>query len=127
MFANNTDGAYFFSKTDGQVITGFDPAPGFTTADLTDAASPGIFGAILQVKDAAPGIPVGVEIVNGTIVAGATGLTALGTVTLKGASNGVTATRNISFIFGLTGVDPDASTSTATFLLRITYLKDQPV
>lgn len=128
-YATGTDGAYFFTKTDGQTITTFDAAPGFTTADLTDASAPSIYGCILQVGDALAGASnVLVEVPPSTIVAGSTGLTALGTVTPKGASsNYVTASGNISFIFGLTGVDGDASTSTATFVMRVTYLKAQPV
>lgn len=128
ILANNNTGAYFFSKTDGQTITAYDAAAGFTTADLTDTAAPGIFGAILQVGDALAGASnVSVEIVPSSISAGSTGLTALGTVTPKGASsNYVSASGNICFIFGLTGVDPDASSSTATFLMRISYVKNQP-
>lgn len=123
---NNT-GIYLFSKTDGQTITTYDAAPGFTAADLTDATAPSIFGLIAQVGDALDALtPVGLEILPGAS-AGATGYTALGTVTLKGAnSRGVTATGNISLIFGLTGVDADASTSTLTGLMRLTYVKTQP-
>lgn len=128
IFANNTDGAYFFSEEDGQTITTYDAAPGFTIADLDDDAAPSVFGAIIQVGDAAPGVAPGVEIVPSTIVAASTGLTALGTVTMKGASSsGVSLSKNLCFIFGLTGVDADAAISTGTFLLRVTYLKDQPV
>lgn len=127
MYAPNTSaGIYLFSKTDGQTITTYAASPGFTTADLTDTSAPGIFGAIVQVKDAATTQVggVGVEIIPSSIAAGSTGLTALGTVTLKGASSsGVTSEGYLSFIFGLTGVDPDASSSTATFLMRVTYQK----
>lgn len=129
IFATGTDGAYFFSEEDGQTITTYDAAPGFTVADLDDDAAPSIFGCILQVGDALAGASnVQVEIVPSTLVAGSTGMTALGTVTPKGASsNYVTASKNISFIFGLTGMDADSAISTATFILRVTYLKDQPV
>lgn len=127
LFAPNVSGIYFFSKTDGQTITTYAASPGFTASDLNDTSAPGTFGCIIQVKDAAAtqtAGALGVELVPAALVAGSTGLSALATVALKGASSsGVTSEGYLSFIFNMTGVDPDASTSTATFLMRVTYQK----
>lgn len=122
--------AHFFSEEDGQTITAYDAAPGFVVGDLDDDASPGVFGCILNVGNARGGDAslVGVSIETNSIVAGSTGLSALGTVTKCGASStGVSASKNICFTFGLTGVDPDGSSSQANFLMRVVYFKDQPV
>lgn len=134
-----------YHEDDTRTVTAIDSGIGFALTDLDNDAPPATLGFLLTVGDAAE--LVGVELVVNSIksIAMTAPMTALGTVTLKGAAktllfptkagtsgdpSGVTASGNIAFIADLTSLNIDEDAATVPnneFWLRIVYKKTQPV
>jgi hypothetical protein len=134
-----------YHEDDTRTVTAIDSGIGFALTDLDNDAPPAVLGFLIRVGDAVE--LVGVELVTNSIksVSMSAPMTALGTVTFKGAAGaagavtkngtsldptGVTASGNIAFVASLTSLDIDEDNATTVnneFSLRVTYKKRQPV
>ncbi len=140
-FCINNPDCYVYHEDDTRTVTAIDSGIGFALTDLNNDAAPALLGFLVTGTDASQ--LYGVELVTNSIksVAMTAPMTALGTVTFKGAAGatgavtkngtsadptGVTASYNLSFIADLTSLDIDEDAATAinnTFILRVTYRK----
>ncbi len=136
---HNNDLVVVYHEDDTRTVTAIDAGIGFALTDLDNAAPPAILGFLVRVGDAQE--LLGVELVTNSIksIAMSAPMTALGTVTFKGAAatatkvtqngtsldpTGVTASGNLAFIASLTSlnIDEDAATLINNeFALRCTY------
>ncbi len=143
---SDTPNVTVYHEDDTRAVTSVDAAPGFALTDLDNDAPPAILGFVIQTGDVATAGDavelIGVELVTNSIksVAMSAPMTALGTVTFKGAAGasgkvtkngtsgdptGVTASGNLSFIASLTSLnidEDDATVPNNEFSLRVTYL-----
>lgn len=140
-FCVNNNDVYVYHEDDSRTVTAIDSGIGFALTDLDNDAAPAVLGFLVKCGDAAE--LIGVELVTNSIksVAMTAPMTALGTVTFKGAAGaagavtkngtsldptGVTASYNIAFVASLTSLDIDEDAATAInneFSLRVTYRK----
>ncbi len=140
-FCSNNNDCYVYHEDDTRTVTAIDSGIGFALTDLDNDAAPATLGFLVAVGDAAE--LIGVELVTNSIksVAMTAPMTALGTVTFKGAAGaagavtkngtsldptGVTASYNIAFIADLTSLNIDEDNATAInneFTLRVIYRK----
>lgn len=137
---NNND-CYVYHEHDTRTVTTVDAGIGFALTDLNNDAPPAVLGFLVAVGDAAELVEVALVTSSIKSVAMTAPMTALGTVTFKGAAGatgavtkngtstnptGVTASNNISFIAELTSLDIDEDAATAInnkCTLRVTYRK----
>ncbi len=143
-YCKNNPDCIVYHEDDTRTVTEFDSGIGFALTDLDNDAPPAVIGFLIRVGDAAE--LLGVELLTNSIksVSMSAPMTALGTVTFKGAAaasglptkngssadpTGVTTSGNIAFIASLTSLDIDedaATTENNSLVLRVKYKKTQP-
>lgn len=119
-FCPQSSRVHVFLEEDGQTITSYDAAPGFTAGDLDDDAAPSVAGLIIRTGDAEE--LIGLGLVAGSIVnGGSLAMTAVVPTRRGASSTGVSASYNICATLSLTGLDIDSEIATTRFYLDVIY------